>query len=281
MRLILLAMALGLTACAGLIDRATQNFADDLESAIRGYDDPQVVADGLPAYLLLLEARIEGAPDSAGLRLTAARLTSTYAALFASDNARYGVLGTRALEHARQGACLASRRLCGIEGLNFDRFDQRLAELEKQDLEPAYVLATTWTGWIDAHSSDYRALADLPRVERLLDWVAERRPGYDDGAVWLYLAVLNSQRPPAAGGRPDLAERYFELAREQSEGRNLLINVLMADSYARLLFDRALYVELLEQVLASEVDEPQWRLSNQVARARAKTLLDQTEAIFD
>ena len=31
-----------------------------------------------------------------------------------------------------------------------------------KDLEALYVLTTTWTGWIDAHSSDYRALADLP-----------------------------------------------------------------------------------------------------------------------
>jgi hypothetical protein len=272
---------LSLVGCAGIIDRATQQFADDLETAIREYDDPTLVSDGLPAYLLLLEARINGSPESASLRLSTARLTGTYAALFADEGERYQRLNARALDHAREGACLASERLCGLDRLDFDAFDQRIEDLESGDLDPLYILATTWTGWIDANASDYLALGDLPRVERLLAWVAETDPDHDDGAVWLYLAVLNSQRPPAAGGQPEKARRYFERAQAITDGENLLINVLMADSYARLTFDRELYVDLLRSVIDSDTDAPDYRLSNAVARHRAETLYEQTEAIFD
>jgi hypothetical protein len=278
---VLLLVLLVSSGCAGLIDRATQQFASDLESAIRDYDDPALVENGLPAYLLLLEARIKGNPSDPTLRLATARLTGTYASLFAEDPDRYRNLNTRALDHARKGACARSERLCDLGTLDFDRFDRRIEALEADDLDPLYVLATTWTGWIDANSSDYVALGDLPRVEALLSWVAERDPQYDDGAVWIYLAVLNSQRPPAAGGRPDLAREYFEKARRITEGENLLINVLMADSYARLLFDRALYVELLDEVVNSPVESADYRLSNAVARDRARLLIEQTEAIFD
>ncbi|WP_169751126.1 TRAP transporter TatT component family protein [Wenzhouxiangella marina] len=270
-----------LAGCSALVDRATERFASDLETAIRGYSDPGVVADGLPAYLLLLEARINGAPEEPSLRLSAARLTGTYAALFADEDARYRRLNDRALQHARIGACAARTRLCELHRLDFDAFDARIDSLDPDDLDALYILATTWTGWIDANASDYRALGDLPRVERLLDWVAQQSPRHDDGAVWLYLAVLNSQRPPAAGGQPERARAYFERAREVSSGDNLLVNVLMADSYARLLFDRDLYVTLLEEVVSSDVQTPDYRLSNQVARARAADLLQQTEAIFD
>ena len=55
----------------------------------------------------------------------------------------------------------------------------------------------------------------------------------------------------------------------------------MADSYARLLFDRELYVELLEAVINSPVEAPEYRLVNQVARNRATDMLEQTEDIFD
>lgn len=281
MRVIALTMLLVLAGCASVIDRATEQFADDLETAIREYDDPTLVSDGLPAYLLLLEARINANPESPSLRLSTARLTGTYAALFAEESGRYQRLNARALEHARTGACLSSDRLCDLGQLDFDAFDQRITELQPDDLDALYILATTWTGWIDANSSDFVALGDLPRVERLLAWVAENQPEYDDGAVWLYLAVLNSQRPPAAGGQPEKARRYFEQAREITAGDNLLINVLMADSYARLLFDRDLFVELLREVLDSEVDAAEYRLSNAVARQRAETLFEQTEAIFD
>ncbi len=278
-----LAALLLLSACASLLDRAANNFADDLEAAIRSYDEPAAVAAGLPAFLLLLEARLQSRPDDAGLLLTTARLTGTYAALFAepggSDAERR--LTQRALSHARHGACQHSSLLCELDRLDFDSLDERIARLGTGQVEPAYVLATNWTTWIAAHSDDFRALADLPRVESLLSWVADTRPGFDDGAVYLYLAVLNSQRPPAAGGQPRKARAYFEQARSSSEGRNLLINVLMADSYARLLFDRELYVELLEAVVQSSADDPDYRLVNQVARSRAAALLEQTEAIFD
>ncbi len=280
-RLIILATVLLNAGCAALIDRAAARFASDLETAIREYSEPDVVGDGLPAFLLLLEARINANPQDPDLRLTSARLTGTYAALFGAENGKYQRLNQRALDHARIGACQSSDRLCDLDTLDFDNFDQRIEQLHNDDLEALYVLTTTWTGWIDANSSDFRALADLPRVERLLDWIAATRPDHDDGAVWLYLGVLNSQRPPAAGGQPDKARRYFEQARERSRGHNLLVNVLMADSYARLLFDRELYVELLEAVIDSPVNDPDYRLINQVARNRATRMLTQTEDIFD
>jgi len=271
-----------LAGCSMVIERGTARFADDLEAAIRQYDDPATVADALPAYLLLLEARLQSDPGAAGLHLTAARLTASHAALFgARSEASLRRLTARALAHARAGACLESSALCGLDALAYEDFESRLTRLGDAELEAVFVLATSWVGWIDAHSGDYRALADLPRVQALLDWVVERSPGHDDGAAWLYLAVLHSQRPPAAGGRPDLARRYFARASEVSQRRNLLIDVMLADHYARLLFDRDLFVSTLEGVVESDVDDPDYRLVNAVARERARELLDQTERIFD
>ncbi len=277
--IILLALHLG--ACANLVSRATNQFADDLEAAVRAYDDPATVASALPAYILLMEARLQSRPEDAALRLATARLTATQATLFADDPDSELRLTARALAHARIGACQSHRRLCELDSVRFDQFEQALESLPTGALEPAYVLATTWTGWIAARRGSFEALADLPRVEAMLDWVAERDPDHDDGAVWLYLAVLNSQRPPGAGGRPELARAHFDRARQAANGDNLLIDVMQADSYARLVFDRDLYVSLLEGVLAARPVGDRYRLANQVARARAATLLARTAAIFD
>jgi len=274
-------LLLALAGCSAIVERQTQRFADDLESAIRQYEDPATVADALPAYLLLLEARLQSNPQDAGLHLTTARLTGTYAALFGDGGTSARKLSARALDHARAGACLRAEVLCGLHELPFGQFEQRIDEFDADNLPAVYLLATSWVGWIDSHSDDYAALADLPRAQALLDWIVETSPEHDDGAAWLYLAVLHSQRPPAAGGRPDLARQYFERAREEAGGQNLLVDVMLADHYARLLFDRELFVATLEGVLEDEVEAPEYRLANAVARQRARELLNQTERIFD
>jgi tetratricopeptide (TPR) repeat protein len=273
-------LALLLAGCGALIDRATSSFAADLEQAVLNYDTPVVVERGLPTFLLILEARREADPDSADLLIDLASLTGTYASLFVDDDDSGRRLARRALGYARDAACIEQTPLCGVADGDFEAFEQAVTELQPDDVEIAYALGTAWVTWIASASSDYAALADLPRAELLLQRVAELDRDHDDGAVWLYLAVLNSQRPPAAGGRPDLAVEYYERAREISDGRNLMINVFMAEEYARLVFDRALYVELLEEVLAADPEQPGYVLANRIATARAREMLARTDEIF-
>ncbi|MFU8876922.1 MAG: TRAP transporter TatT component family protein [Wenzhouxiangellaceae bacterium] len=273
--------AAALAGCGALIDRATTNFARDLERAVVDYDAPLVVERGLPAFLLILEARLNNNPNDAELLRTLSSLTATYSGLFVEQPEVQRRMTARALRYAGRAACASGSALCDVRSRPFLDLEPVVAGLDEEEIETAYGLATAWVSWIAAHSHDYGALADLPKVELLLERVAELDPGHDDGAVWLYLAVLNSQRPPAAGGRPDLAREYYQRAREISEGRNLLVDVFMADEYARLVFDRELYVELLEGVVEADPDQPGFTLANHIAQQRARQMLDHTSAIFD
>lgn len=282
LRWILLGALAGLMCgCGALIDRATARFAADLERAVLNYDSPDIVERGLPAFLLTLEARREANPNDPALLRSLSSLTATYAGLFVDDEAAARRMHARALEYAEQAACSAGSSLCGAVELPFRDFEPEVAKIGANELKTAYSLGVAWVGWIAAHRADYAALADLPKAERLLQRVAELSPEHDRGAVWLYLAVLNSQRPPAAGGRPDLALQYFERARAISGGDNLMVEVFLADSYARLLFDRELWVERLEHVLAADPAKPGFTLANHIAQARARVLLEQTARIFD
>lgn len=276
----LLFLALPLAGCGALIDRATGNFAADLERAVVNYDTPLVVERGLPTFLLILEARRSASPENAELLVSLASLTGTYASLFVDDAESARRMARRALDYAEQAACVEDSPLCGRSGEPFAEFERSVLRLERGDVEIAYALGTAWVTWIASASGDYGALADLPKAERLLERVAELDADHDDGAVWLYLAVLNSQRPPAAGGRPDLAAEYYRKARRVSEGRNLMINVFMADEYARLVFDRELFVELLEETLAADAEQPGYVLANRIAQSRARKLLAETDDIF-
>ena len=89
-------------------------------------------------------------------------------------------------------------------------------------------------------------------------WSARSRSTRPTSAVPLhgYLGILNSLRPPALGGNPELARSHFERAIELSGGQDLSIKVEYARRYARLVFDQELHDRLLTEVLNAPADAP-------------------------
>jgi hypothetical protein len=85
--------------------------------------------------------------------------------------------------------------------------------------------------------------------------------------------VLNSVRPEAVGGKPELGRSYFEKAVALSGGKNLFAKTLEAEFYARLVFNQELHDKLLNEVLAADPNVPGLTLINTLAQERAKKLL--------
>jgi hypothetical protein len=143
-----------------------------------------------------------------------------------------------------------------------------------------YGLAAAWAGYIQANRDDWGAVADLPKVEALLLRVVAIEPKHEDGLPLVYLGVLNSLRPEAVGGKPELGKAYFQQAIDASEGRNLYAKTLMAEFHARLVFDQALHDRLLNEVLAADPKAPRYTLMNTLAQVRAKALLESGKDYF-
>ena len=49
-------------------------------------------------------------------------------------------------------------------------------------------------------------MADLPKIEAILSRVVKLEDGFERGQAHLYLGILHTQRPPALGGKPELAQ---------------------------------------------------------------------------
>ena len=270
----LLVAALLATGCAALVGRATSRLADNLGSAVLNADDPASVRDGLPAYLLLLDGLLEGDPDNAGTLLAAARLNGAYAGNFTGDDAlRARRLSGKALAYARRATCLQEATLCASLDGNPDDFAKALGTVDDTRVGLLYGLGAAWAGQIQAHRDDWGAVADLPKVEALLQRVVTIDPTHDGGVALVYLGVLNSLRPEAVGGRPEQGRAYFQQAIDASQGRNLYAKTLMAEFYARLVFDRELHDRLLGEVLAADPKAPGYTLMNTLAQQRANQLL--------
>lgn len=262
-----------LGGCAGLVSKATDRMATNLGNAVLNQDDPATVRDGLPAYLLLLDGLLEGSPDSPALLASSSRMYSSYAGSFVHDNIRAKRLSKKALDRAWKALCIKPGEVCALKDLGFEEFADAAARLDDGQIEGAYLLGSAWATYIQARRDDWVAIADIPKVDSLLQRVAGRRPDIDHGMAWVYLGVLNSLRPAAVGGEPEKGRAAFERAVDLSDGRNLMAKTLFAEFYARLVFDQELHDQLLNEVISADPDSPGLTLSNVLAQDRAKELL--------
>jgi hypothetical protein len=271
---------MALAACASLAGSATQRLSDAVSLGVLNQDDPAIVAAGLPAYLLLLDGMIAQDPDNAGLLLGGARLYGAYGGSFVENRARAARHAERALDYARRAACSQIAELCRVMQRPYRDFAPVVARVPGRRVGVLYGLCAAWAGWIQAHSDDWNAIADIPKVEACLDRVVALDDGHDGGMPHMYLGVLHSLRPEHLGGKPEAGRAAFERALELSGGRNQMARVLYAETYARLVFDRDLHDRLLTEALNGEVQVPGLTLINVLARERARVLLAESPDYF-
>jgi len=276
----LLAMSVVLPACSTIITGASQGFTNNLASAILDSGDMELVRDGAPAYLLLIDGLLAGSPDDAGLLSTAARLNSAYAGAFVEETDRARHMHDKALDMARHAVCEKIKDGCDLERVDFKIFETWLTARKPKDAALLYGLGSTWAGWMQVHSDDFNAIAQLARVKALMQRIVELDETIDHGGVHLYLGVFETLFPPAMGGRPEVGRQHFERAIELSQNQHLLTKVMFAENYARLVFDRELHDRLLAEVIAADPRVPGLTLINTVAQVRARKLMESADEYF-
>lgn len=269
-RFLVLIIALALSGCAST---AAHRLADNLSVAMLNQDDPDTVRAGAPAYLLLLDSLIAENPNDPKLLIAGARLYGAYAGALVSDPIRAQRLSGRSRDYARRALCASEPAVCENEAAAFEQFSSAVDGIDSSRIEAMYVLGASWAGWIRAHKEDWNAVAQLSRVDYLLQRVVVLQPDYDRGRAQLYLGVLRSQMPPALGGHPEAGRLHFEQAIAFSNGRDLIVKVEFARYYARLMFDQTLHDRLLHEVLEAPTREPGLTLSNTIAKQQAEMLL--------
>jgi len=258
----------------------TSSLGKNLSLAILNQDDPDTVRAGAPAYLLLVDSLIEGNPKDEGTLVAAAKLYSAYAAVFVKDEDRARRMSDKARGYARRALCLEHPKICELDGGPFSEFQPALQALTYSDLPALYAYALSWALWIQTHSSDWSAVADLPKVEAMLERVVQLDNNYEHGEPHIYLGIIRTQLPPSLGGKPEQGRKEFEKAIKISDGKNLMAKVEFARRYARLVFNRELHDRLLNEVLAADPVHPELTLSNVLAQRQAKELLKSADDYF-
>jgi hypothetical protein len=254
--------------------------ADTLSAAILNQNDPEIVSAGLPAYLLVVDGFIIQSPENVGLLAAGAQLFALYGSRFAETPEHGAVLTEKSRRYGERAICLDYEPACDWADVDYDAFVAALERVEQDQLDVLYAYAVSWLSHLDATSTDWSAVGEVPWVQAAMDRLLELDETYDDGGVHVYLGILNALRPPALGGQPEVARSHFERAIEISEGSDLSAKVEYARRYGRMMFDRDLHDRLLTEVLASPAEAPGRTLFNVLAKRDAEELLASSAAYF-
>ncbi|MBV1871567.1 MAG: TRAP transporter TatT component family protein [Gammaproteobacteria bacterium] len=266
--------------CVTIVSKAGEKAGSNLAGAILNSNDLETIKAGTPAYLILLDSLIQAEPNSSALLSSAAQIVNAYAGAFVEEPERAKILSEKSLDYAARAACLHNKELCSSRAKNFEAFKASLSSLDSKDVSAIYTLGSSWASWIQANSDDWNSIAQMARVQLIMETVVKLDEQHDKGGAHLYLGTLASLLPPALGGKPEVGKRHFIRAIELSENKNLLVKTLYAELYARLVFDQELHDRLLNEVLASDATTPDLTLINTFAQKKAKKLLAESNEYF-
>ncbi len=267
-------------ACSSIVSSATGGLTDSLTSAVLDQNDPETVRQGAPAYLLMIDGLIADNPESVDLLLAGANLYSSYAGTFVDDPERAARLAAKGRNYGWRALCRSDRRACEVWSAPYEDFERVVAGFGVKKVGVLYGSAAAWATWIQMNTGDWKAIADKARVDAMMQRVVALDESYSDGAAYLYLGILATLLPEAMGGQPEKGKADFERAIELSEGRNLMAKVLLAQNYARLIFDRDLHDRLCREVIDADPQSAGLTLLNTVAQEEAKVLLGSSEDYF-
>jgi tetratricopeptide (TPR) repeat protein len=267
---------------AGCATLVIDPLVDPLTKSLQRQTDLQLVTDGTPTLLLMLDGFLAEHPDNTKLLLAATQAYSAYASTLQEfgNTERAVVLSAKAKKYST-----ALLRLPPAAGNKPPKaladFSKHLQSFTKRDVPSLFWGGYGWATWIKLQDGAPAALADLPKVEQIMRRVLALDESYYYGAAHIFLGYYYGSLPPMLGGKPAESRRHFERALQIADRRFLLAQVTFAESYARQTFDRELFKDLLTEVIDYQGQAgSDLASSNALAKLRAQKLLDHIDDYF-
>jgi len=260
---------------AGIVDEygfATLNEESDLP----------IAEQAIGSNLKLMEIFLKGDPRNPDLTMLLSMGYTSYALGFVEDESteRARVLYLRGRDFGLRRLKENSAFNAGFTG-DLDAFRGALEELPHEYLPAVFWTAMGWGSYINMTLTDPNALADIPRVETMMEYVRDQDSTYYYGGAYLFLGSLYGSRARILGGDPEKAKWNFERCLSVNKGDFYLTQVYYAQSYAVQTQNRQLFEELLTKVENASLDVlPEARLPNAIAQRKAKLLLARIDELF-
>ena len=265
-----------------LVARGASPLIDHGVAAMNRETDLELARVSIPANLKMIEALLLADPDNAAYRVQAAMGFYGYALGFveADDRDRAAALYQRARDHALAALDRAGMTQATLAG-DAATLEQALARLDARAVPALFWSAASWGKWIELQLDDPARLAELPRVEAMMQRVLALDETYYHGGAHLFFGAYYGGRAPMFGGDFARAARHFDRAAALNQNRLLLVEVYRARYLLRQMGDRAAFHATLSRVLdAPAGSDPDLNLANALAKKQAAALLSQEGDLF-
>lgn len=265
-----LALLFSLSSCSSLMTGMIEPTVGNLQKET----DLDLVCEGAPAYLLMIDSMIASDPDNPALLQMGAKSYSASVAAMTECGAKTDRLAALADKARLYGTTLLGRDLPLAPKDSIGDLNQALQGMETSKVPELFWGALGWTTWIRQQHGTPASIADSVKVERIMLRLEELDDTFQQGSIHLFFGAYYAAKPPMFGGRPDLSRMHFEKALAISHHSFLLIQTTYAETYARLTMDKELHDRMLKEVLDFPLNKaPDLALSNQIAKRKAKRLL--------
>ena len=260
-----------LSSCSSLL---VTTFIQPTIGNLQQQTDVDLVCEGAPAYLLMIDSMLVSSPKDHDLLLAGAQSYSAYTTALeecGADDKRIAPIAGKAKLY---GIRLLRPHFPLSTGQDSEALDHELTKLGRSDVPNVFWGTFGWLTWVKEQKGSPEAIADMVPIEKIMARLLEIDESYQGGSIHLFFGGLYAAKPTMFGGRPDLSKIHFEKALLLSERRFLLTQTTYAATLARTTLDQELHDRLLGEVLAFPLDSaPEFGLSNQIAVNRAKRLL--------
>lgn len=275
--LVTLTLLCTLTSCASLL---TNTVIYPTVGNLQRQTDLDLVCEGAPAYLLMIDSMIASDPDSRALLEIGAQSYSAYTVALAECKASRDRIAALAGKAYLYGTGLIGQVVTIAPGGEPEEFRRQLARVRKSQVPQLFWGTMGWLTWVRQQQGAPAAMADLVVIERVMTRILELDETFQAGSVHLFFGGYYASRPTMLGGDLEESRSHFEEALAISDRRFLSTQVTYAETFARQAFDQKLHDHLLKEVLDFPLDAaPEFALSNQIAKRKARRLLE--EGYFD
>lgn len=244
--------------------------------------DLDLAAVSIASNLKLIETLIRTDPGNDRFLLLACQGYTSYALGFIEDDSaeRANVLYLRARDYGMR-ILSKNRAFAAALGGDLEAFRGALRSFGKSDVAPVFWTATAWGSSIALSLTDPGAIADLPRVEAMMQFVLSREPDYFYGGAHFFLGTLAGSRPKLLGGDADSSLWHFQECLRINGGRFLMTYVYEARSLAVLTQNQELFEACLTAVDTASLEVlPEARLSNAIAKRKAQMYRAKLQELF-
>jgi len=258
----------------------TLPLVEDQQAALLEEEDPVLAEHAIPAQLKMLEGFLKADGGDVRLLNRLAEGFCGYAFSFVEDKdkVRASALYLRGRRYARLALEEGMDAAAGLDG-NLDEVEKVLRRAAA--LPSLFWLGQCWGSWVMLNLDDVAVFADISKVEKIMQRVLQMDPSYHYAGPHMFLGSFYGGRTRLLGGNPEKARRHFEQSLALTKNRFLLNQVMYARTYAVQTQDRPLFETLLQEVLRAPADIlPGQRLANQVAKVKAKKLLESADELF-